>query len=157
MVLKSFSRINLSLSVNKKLKNGLHEIQSYYCLINLSDKISIRKIKQKKDKILFKGLFVKHIKKSNNTIQNLLRLLRKLKIISNYYSVIVVKNIPVFSGLGGGTSNAAFILKFFLKGKISKNLLKGVEKVIGSDLRLFFYKQGFLVNLKTIKDIKKKT
>jgi 4-diphosphocytidyl-2-C-methyl-D-erythritol kinase len=156
MVLKSFSKINLSLSVNKKLKNGLHEIQSYYCLINLSDKISIRKIKQKKDKILFKGLFVKHIKKSNNTIQNLLRLLRKLKIISNYYSVIVVKNIPVFSGLGGGTSNAAFILKFFLKGKISKNLLKGVEKVIGSDLRLFFYKQGFLVNLKTIKDIKKK-
>ena len=70
--------------------------------------------------------------------------------------MIVVKNIPVFSGLGGGTSNAAFILKFFLKGKISKNLLKGVEKVIGSDLRLFFYKQGFLVNLKTIKDIKKK-
>ena len=61
MVLKSFSKINLSLSVNKKLKNGLHEIQSYYCLINLSDKISIRKIKQKKDKILFKGLFVKHI------------------------------------------------------------------------------------------------
>ena len=63
MVLKSFSKINLSLSVNKKLKSGLHEIQSYYCLINLSDKISIRKIKKKKDKIIFKGLFVKHIKK----------------------------------------------------------------------------------------------
>ena len=62
----------------------------------------------------------------------------------------VVKNIPVFSGLGGGTSNAAFILKFLLKGKIAKNTLYKVEKLIGSDLRLFFYKQAFLQNLKTI-------
>ena len=39
MVLKSYSKVNLSLRVNNKLKSGLHEIQSYFCLINLSDKI----------------------------------------------------------------------------------------------------------------------
>ena len=66
MILTSYSKINLSLRVNKKLKSGLHEIQSYFCLINLSDKIKIYKIKKKKDKIFFKGPFVKHIKKSNN-------------------------------------------------------------------------------------------
>ena len=48
MVLNSYSKINLSLSVNNKLKNGLHEIQSHYCLINLSDKIKISKTKKKK-------------------------------------------------------------------------------------------------------------
>ena len=48
MFLKSYSKINLTLSVNSKLKIGLHEIQSYYCLINLSDKIKISKIKKKK-------------------------------------------------------------------------------------------------------------
>ena len=52
MVLNSYSKINLFLNVNEKLKNGLHEIQSYYCLIDLSDKIEIRKIKRKKDKII---------------------------------------------------------------------------------------------------------
>ena len=156
MILKSYSKINLSLRVNNKLKSGLHEIQSFYCLINLSDKIKISKIKKKKDKILFKGPFVKHIKKSNNSIFNLLKLLRKLKIISSYYSVTVIKNIPVFSGLGGGTSNAAFILKFLLKGKITKNVFDKVEKVIGSDLKLFFHKQGYLENLKTVKAAKKK-
>ena len=51
MVLKSYSKVNLSLRVNNKLKSGLHEIQSYYCLVNLSDKIKISKIKRKKDKI----------------------------------------------------------------------------------------------------------
>ena len=156
MVLKSYSKINLSLNINSKLKSGLHEIQSYYCLINLNDKIKIRKIKNKKDKIIFKGRNTKHIKKINNTIFNLLRELRKLKLISNYYSVNVVKNIPAFSGLGGGTSNAAFILKYFLKDRITENILKEIEKVIGSDLRLFFYKQGFVKNLKNIQIIKKK-
>ena len=68
----------------------------------------------------------------------------------------VTKNIPVFSGLGGGTSNAAFILKFLLKRKISKSILEKTEKVIGSDLRLFFYKQGYLEKLKIIKTLKKK-
>ena len=155
MVLKSFSKINLSLNINNKLKNGLHDIQSYYCLINLFDKIKIRKIDKKKDKVVFFGPFVKHIKKSNNSITNLLKLLRKLELISGYYSVNVIKNIPVFSGLGGGTSNAASVLKFLLKGKVSKNILEKVEKLIGSDLRLFFHKQGFLQNLRTIKTIKK--
>ena len=155
MVLKSFSKINLSLNINSKLKNGLHDIQSYYCLINLFDKIKIRKIDKKKDKVVFFGPFVKHIKKSNNSIINLLKLLRKLELISGYYSVNVIKNIPVFSGLGGGTSNAASVLKFLLKGKVSKNILEKVEKLIGSDLRLFFHKQGFLQNLRTIKTIKK--
>ena len=155
MVLKSFSKINLSLNINSKLKNGLHDIQSYYCFINLFDKIKIRKIDKKKDKVVFFGPFVKHIKKSNNSITNLLKLLRKLELISGYYSVNVIKNIPVFSGLGGGTSNAASVLKFLLKGKVSKKILEKVEKLIGSDLRLFFHKQVFLQNLRTIKTIKK--
>jgi len=156
MVIKSYSKINLSLKVNNKLKNGLHEIQSYFCLINLCDKIKINKTKKKKDTIIFKGQFFKHIKKFNNSIVNILKLLRKLKLISSYYSVTVTKNIPVFSGLGGGTSNAAFILKFLLKRKISKSILEKTEKVIGSDLRLFLYKQGYLEKLKIIKTFKKK-
>jgi len=156
MTLNSFSKINLSLNVNKKLNSGLHEIQSYYCLISLADKIKIVKIKKKKDKIVFRGPFFKHIKKSNNSIANLLKLLRKLKLISSYYSVNVIKNIPVFGGLGGGTSNAVSVLKFLYKGRITKNILNNLEKVIGTDFKLFFYKQGFLENLKTIKIIKKK-
>ena len=156
MVLKSYSKINLSLSINSKSRDGLHEIQSLFCLINLSDKIKIYKINKKKDQIRFMGAFVKHIKKSDNSIDKLLKLLRRLKLISGYYSVTIQKNIPVFGGLGGGTSNAAFILKFLLKERITKNILNIIEKLIGSDLRLFFCKQGFLEKLKTVREVKKK-
>ena len=43
MVLKSYAKINLTLSINNKLKSGLHNIQSIYCLINLHDKIFLKK------------------------------------------------------------------------------------------------------------------
>ena len=68
MVLSSYAKINLSLRINSKHKDSLHEIQSYFCLINLSDTIKISKIRKKKDKIVFKGSFAKHVKKSNNSI-----------------------------------------------------------------------------------------
>ena len=153
MVIKSYSKINLSLNVNSKKKKGLHEIQSLYCLINLFDEIKIIKINNK-DKIVFKGPFKKLIKNKHNTVYNLLKKLRKLNLISNYYSITVKKNIPVFGGLGGGTSNAVFLLKYLLKDKVEENLISDLEKVIGSDLRLFFIKQGFVKNLKKIVELK---
>jgi 4-diphosphocytidyl-2-C-methyl-D-erythritol kinase len=155
MVLNSYSKINLSLSINSKKKNGLHQIQSYFCLINLCDKIKITKTNKKDDQIIFKGLFAKHVKRLDNSIVGVLNLLRKLKLISSYYSVNINKNIPVFGGLGGGASNAAFVLKFLLKKKISKKVFNKIEKLVGTDLRLFFHKQGFLENLKTIRVFKK--
>ena len=157
MIINSYSKINLALKVNSKSKNGLHEIQSLYCLINLSDKIIINKIKQNKDTIKFKGPFAKLIKNGDSSIHKLLKKLRELKLISNYYSVTITKNIPVFGGLGGGTSNAAFILKYLLKKRLNNTLLKKFESLIGTDLKLFFKKQGFLKDLSTIVEFKKKT
>jgi 4-diphosphocytidyl-2-C-methyl-D-erythritol kinase len=156
MILKSFSKINLSLSVNKKLKKiGLHDIQSYFCLINLYDQIKIKKIKGQKDKVKFQGKFSKLIKKKNS-ITNILTILREKNVISNYYSVLINKKIPVFAGLGGGTSNAVYLVKYLTRDKISKDLLRILEKKIGSDLKLFFYEQGFLESLKKINNFRRK-
>ena len=157
MVLKSFSKINLSLNVNNKLgRNGLHQIQSYFCLIDLFDSITIRKIKDQKDNVKIRGKFSKYVKKTNNSILTTLRILRKKNLISNYYSVSVNKRIPVFGGLGGGTGNAACLIRYLVKKKINKHSLNHLEKKIGSDLRIFFYEQGFLKNLKTINIFRKK-
>ena len=135
MLLKSFSKINLSLNINRKLKeNKLHDIQSYFCLINLFDQIKIKKIKGQKDIVKFKGKFSKYIKKKNNSIIDVLKILRKRNLISDYYSVLVDKRIPVFSGMGGGTSNAVCLIKYFARNKINKNLSSILDKKIGSDL-----------------------
>ena len=155
MVIKSYSKINLTLKVNSKSRNGLHEIQTLYSWINLNDKINIVETKKKKDRIIFKGPFAKLVKNRNNTVYKLLKKLRELNLISNYYSIKITKNIPVFSGLGGGTSNAAFILKYLLNNKINNILLSELEKVIGTDIKLFFNRYGFLKNLRKVIRVKK--
>ena len=55
MIIKSFSKINLTLRVLKKLKNGMHNIETNSVLTNLFDVINIKK--SKKDVIIFKGKF----------------------------------------------------------------------------------------------------
>ena len=157
MILKSFSKINLSLKVNRKLKNSrLHEIQSYFCLVNLYDDIKIKKIKDQKDIIRFRGKFSKYIKKSSNSVIDVLNILRERNLISSYYSISINKKIPVFAGMGGGTSNAIYLVKHLTRNKIDKNLLKVLSKRIGSDVRIFLYQQGFISNLKKIYSFQKK-
>ena len=157
MILKSFSKINLSLNINKKIKNSrYHEIQSYFCLVSLYDDIKVKKIKGQKDEIRFQGKFSKYIKKNSNTIIDVLKILRKRNLISSYYSVSINKKIPVFGGMGGGTSNAIYLVKHLTKNKIDKNLLKVLSKRIGSDVRIFLYQQGFISTLKKIYSFQKK-
>ncbi len=157
MVLKSYAKINLTLSVNKRLKSGLHNIQSIYCLIDLHDKIFLKKIKNKNfDQVSFTGPYSKDINKSNNSVKKVLNVMRKNKIINDYYAVKVIKKIPVFAGLGGGTSNAATLLKQLTKKELNKKILSKITKEVGSDLRLFFHNQGYQKNLRSVIHLKKK-
>ena len=157
-MIKSFSKINLFLKVLKKNNKGLHNVQSSVMLLDLHDQISLKKIDKNKDSIEFIGRFKKNINKNTNTISKSLFLLRKNNLIDEKekYKITVNKKIPVFAGLGGGTSNAVFLVKHFLKNNVSDKLLKIFEKEIGSDFRLFFLNHSFQKSLKKILKFKKK-
>ncbi len=157
MILKSYSKINLTLRVNKKLKHKkLHDIQSYYCLIDLHDEINIKATNEAKDKIKFHGKFAKNVNNSKNSIKSTLSILRKRNLVNNYFSILIKKNIPVFGGLGGGTSNSAFLTKYLVKNNMTKSISDTLSKRIGSDFRLFSHNQGFIQNLSKNIKLKKK-
>ena len=71
MVLKSFAKINLTLSVTNKFVSGLHNIQSIYCLVDVFDSVILKK-NTKKDKVSFKGPYSKYVNRSNNSIKTLI-------------------------------------------------------------------------------------
>ena len=135
MRIKSFAKINLTLRVLKKLKNKMHDIETNTMLVDLYDEINLKK--NKRDVIIFNGKFKSNVNLKKNTIIDTLFLLRKLKIIKSCYKITVKKNIPVYSGLGGGTSNSVSIVKYFLKNKIKEKFIRILEQKIGSDFRLF--------------------
>ena len=156
-MIKSYAKINLFLKVLKKTNRGLHNIQSSVMLLDLYDRIDLKKTNKKKDIIKFTGQFKKNINTNINTVSKSLLLLRKHNLIDrkNRYKIIVNKKIPTFAGLGGGTSNAVFLIRYFLENKVNEEISKIFQKEIGSDFRLFFYKQTFQKNLFKILRFKK--
>ena len=136
--IKSYCKINLSLKVLKKLKNGYHNIMSLITFCDLHDIISISKIRSSKDKISFSGKFKKGIDKKKNTATKVLSLLRKNQMVENQvFKINIQKNIPHGSGLGGGSSNAADLLNYFnskMRLKLDKKKIKKLASKIGFDV-----------------------
>ena len=75
--------------------------------------------------------------------------------LKNKYKIQITKYIPQRSGLGGGSMNAATVLRYFLKKKLfflSKRDIFNITNKIGSDVFLGLdRKNSILVNNKTIK------
>ena len=160
-LIKSYSKINLFLTVGKKeRKKKLHNIQSLIHMLSLFDEIRIKKFNGYNDKINFSGKFSGLVNKRNNSVLSSLSLLRKYGYIGNknFYSINIKKNIPVFSGLGGGSSNSATIIKFFLKKKkLKKSELNFFLNKLGSDIILFLNSnQVYQKNLSNISNIRHK-
>jgi len=144
----SWAKVNLSLNVIKRLSNKYHNIESLITFIKIYDEIKIKISNKREHKIYFTGKFSKGIPK-NNTILKLLNLLEKKKIIKNKkFEIKIKKNIPQKSGMGGGSMNAANILKYFIKKKIVKTSNKKVVELsnkIGSDIALGLEKKNSIL------------
>ena len=157
--IKSHAKINLSLNVLGRLKSKMHKIESLILFLYLNDEILIKKINSKKHKVEFLGKFSKKISK-NNTITNLLNILdNKKKLRNQKYSIKVKKNIPQKSGLGGGSINAASILKYFLKKqklKLNSKEILQISSKIGSDVILGMYQKNSIIYKNTKFNIIKK-
>jgi len=136
--IKSYAKINLVLNVVGKTPS-LHKIESIVAFVDLHDVILIKSIKSKKHNISFSGKFSSNISKKN-TISNLLEILKKKKLLNNKkFKIKINKQIPNKAGLGGGSMNAASILKYFIKKKIikiNKKKILEISKLAGSDVIL---------------------
>jgi len=146
--INSYAKINLSLGVLGKLKNKLHRIESLVSFIDLHDEISIQQINKKKHKVFFYGRFSKNIP-HKNTISKLLELLDRQDFLKNKkYLIKIKKNIPLKSGMGGGSMNASSVLRYFInKNKLLLNTsqISQMANKIGSDVMLGIEKKNLIL------------
>ncbi len=146
--INSYAKINLSLGVLGKLKNKLHRIESLVSFIDLHDEISIQQINKKKHKVFFYGMFSKNIP-NKNTISKLLELLDRQNFLKNKkYLIKIKKNIPLKSGMGGGSMNASSVLRYFInKNKLLLNTsqISQIANKIGSDVMLGIEKKNLIL------------
>ena len=146
--INSYAKVNLSLNVINRLSNGYHKVESLITFVKLFDEIRIRKTNKLIHKISFSGRFSKGIG-NNNTVSKLLLILEKKKILKgNKFEIKIKKNIPQKSGLGGGSMNAASILKYFINKKIintSNNKILDIAYKVGFDIPIGLEKKNSIL------------
>ncbi|MCH8567566.1 MAG: 4-(cytidine 5'-diphospho)-2-C-methyl-D-erythritol kinase [Balneolales bacterium] len=103
----SYAKINLGLFVKERLPNGYHDIETGFAFIRLSDTIEVQRsdatrincndpdVPTGKDNLIVKAIRAFHAR--YNT--------------TGFFEIRLNKQIPAGAGLGGGSSNAAVMLR----------------------------------------------
>jgi 4-diphosphocytidyl-2-C-methyl-D-erythritol kinase len=137
LTLKSPAKLNLFLEVLKKRKDGFHQIRTIFHAIRFYDFIHLKKSRKN-------GIFIKTNCKElptdeRNLVYKALKTLRSEKDFGGI-EVLIDKRIPLASGLGGGSSNAAIALvgaNRLWKLGLARTELYEICKQIGSDVPFF--------------------
>ena len=136
MIVKAYAKINLALKVKGKTKDGYHELDMVMLPIELHDSIDIS---------LLPDIYETYVTCDDFSLEtgeyNLCSIaVRKMKEkfnINKSFRIHIHKNIPIGAGLGGGSANAAAVIraiKDLLKLKISVQDELEVAKSIGADV-----------------------
>ena len=148
--LLSNAKINIGLNIFDKNDNGYHILESLIQEISISDIINIKILKSTGPiQLSLKGLVI-DCSNEKNTCYKIANYVKKNYEIKNQIIIELQKKIPIGSGLGGGSSNAASILNFLdktLKINLSKKKKIEICKSIGMDVPFFIdgglqYAQG---------------
>jgi 4-diphosphocytidyl-2-C-methyl-D-erythritol kinase len=134
------AKVNLFLKVVSKRPDGYHNIVSIVDIISVFDVIHIEEIPD--DVIIIEDDKDILPKDAANTMYRAAVALKERFKINRGARVFVEKNIPIGSGLGGPSSNAATVLKELAriwKVQINEAELNNIGKGIGADVPLFLY------------------
>lgn len=139
------AKINIGLHVLSKRNDNYHNIETIFYPLNLTDKITI-KISQSKSltsEIIFKTNNKLLERRSGNLcVKAALYFLQDFNFKNSFkLNINLIKRIPIGAGLGGGSSDAAAVLKIlssvYKLNKKQKNTLKQTALKIGSDVPYF--------------------
>lgn len=160
LTIQAPAKVNLRLDVLRKRSDGFHDLRNVMERVSIHDEIQIN--------IVEKGLVVEceHEAVPENEENIAFRALKEILAYSSRnvgVEVKIKKNIPVASGMGGGSSNAAAVIKginHLLKLKLSKEKLIKIGTKVGADVPFFLFEgpaigEGVGDQLKRIKSIPK--
>jgi 4-diphosphocytidyl-2-C-methyl-D-erythritol kinase len=140
---KAYAKVNLHLQVNNKREDGFHNILSLMSEVSIYDLLKLKRIEQSdspgchivNDGGLY-GFLTEEIPVESNLIYKAALLYMEKAGLTYEVDFHIEKNIPAGGGLGGGSSDAAAVLRL-LNGhfnKLSQEMLLECAQDLGSDI-----------------------
>ena len=139
-------KLNLFLEVVNKTSDGYHQLESLMIFCKFGDFIKIKK----SNKFLFsvEGPFSENLSTRQNIIIDTVSLLENFFGMKFNIEIVLKKNLPISSGMGGGSSNAATVfhcLKNLYNLKIKKKDLDELLFSLGADVPFCYYRKSAMV------------
>ncbi len=160
LTLSSPGKLNLRLDVVGKRPDGYHLLRSVMERVSIADEIQINLVE--------KGIQVSCDNQAipedeNNTAYKAVKEILAYSSRNVGIEIAIKKNIPIAAGMGGGSSNAATVIKginHLLKLKLSKEKLMQIGLKVGADVPFFLFEgpamaEGIGEQLKKIKTMPK--
>ena len=140
------AKINLFLEVKNKRKDGYHNIESLMTFCNYGDSLSVKKSK----KFVFRvnGPFSKELFGKYNLIEEAKNKLEFLYKREFKVDVLLTKNLPIASGMAGGSSNATTFIRC-IKEIFNLKDVSGFDNLLlslGADVPFCYYGKTALVS-----------
>tara|TARA_B100001248_G_scaffold183032_1_gene139379 strand:+ start:579 stop:1445 length:867 start_codon:yes stop_codon:yes gene_type:complete len=142
----ALAKLNLSFKILNKLPNSYHQIESYITFLpDIYDHLIIKKSSQ--NKIFINGKFANQLitKGGDTLIKKTIKSLSNLLNLNICLKVHLKKNIPLGSGLGGGSADAAALIRAIIKlykiDNKKKLIINNLSK-IGSDVPACFFSKN---------------
>lgn len=142
---KCYGKLNLFLNIIGKDEKNFHLLESMAAVTeDVYDELSITESTH--NLLEIEGPFAKLVPNdSSNLVFKALALFN----LSKFYHIKLKKNIPVAAGLGGGSSNAAIIIKYIIESNKLKLTFDEIEDLchkIGSDISICYLNQACYFN-----------
>jgi len=140
MIVFPKAKINLGLRITGKRPDGYHDIETLFYPVGLSDALEFVVLSEplQKDNLIVTGINT-GINPENNLVLKTVRKLRE-KYSFPLLKIHLHKVIPVGAGLGGGSSDSAYLLKAidrYFGLNIDEKKLKATALELGSDCPFF--------------------
>ncbi len=145
LVLKSYAKLNLYLEVVRKRPDGYHELRTIFEKISLADQIKLTKRSDGEIKIISTSSELPSDYTKNLAYKSA-KLIKDNFCLKCGVDINIIKHIPVGSGMGGGSSNAATVLcglNRLWKINLKEEELAKLALKIGSDVPFFIYQDSF--------------
>jgi len=137
-IAKSYAKINLGLRVTSRLPNGYHTIQTGFVFINWYDRLEV----SKSHETLFRCSNKQLSTGEDNLVMKAVKAMSKATGRKLNYHIHLSKMIPMAAGLGGGSSNAALMLRMINHIEqlgLSDEELAKIGVTLGADVPIFIY------------------
>ena len=138
-IMDSYGKINLSLDVIERRRDGYHNIDTIMQLIDIKDEVTLEEIPEKTCKITCSNPVIP--RDEANLVYKAWKLFQEKTGYDKGLKIHLEKRIPQAAGLAGGSSNAATVLKY-LNGQAGSFLtvkdLMTLGREIGADVPYFF-------------------